>query len=265
MHKTPLVKKMQVLSSDGIDIAYELSGNTSGKKLVLIHGLFVNSDCWRDQLTFFEKDYYVLRFDLHGHGRSTKPGKRFTIRNYVNDMEKLLDHLGWHNDLNLMGHSLGGMVALVYALEHPHEVEKMVIASSYCFVSNEAITDVMGRVQSNPIDKFGMGIGKRGLNPYDENTAKWIAKQVSDHLTQKDALLATAASAGFNICENLKQLETPTLLIVGEKDITTPVWASEMLHEWLPNSTLVKIKEAAHLVILDHAEEFNRTSAEFLS
>ncbi|MEM2141878.1 MAG: alpha/beta hydrolase [Candidatus Thorarchaeota archaeon] len=255
---------MEILEIKGTKIAYQLQGPEDGPKIVLIHGLFLNSDCWLKQLEFFGKNYRILRFDLHGHGRSIKPGKRFTIRNYVTDMGLLLDHLNWDRDIILMGHSLGGMVALVYALENPQRVKKLVVASSYCFVSNEAVTDVLTRVKSNPIDKFALGISKRGLVPYDEETAKWVASLVADHMTQNDAMLATAASAGFNICEQLKHLNIPTLLVVGEHDITTPVWASEMLHDWLPNSTIVKIKGAGHLVILDHSDEFNRTVAEFL-
>lgn len=256
---------LETYTADERAIAYSVSGNKAGPRLVLIHGLFVNSDCWRNQLAFFEKDYCVLRFDLYGHGRSHKPGKRFTIRNYVTDMELLLNHLGWHDNLFIIGHSLGGMVAMVYALENPTSIKKLVIASSYCFVSNEAVTDVMGRVNSNPIHKFGLGIAKRGMSPYNEDDAEWIAKQVSEHLSTNDALLATAASAGFNICENLKKLETPTLLLVGEKDTTTPIWASEMLHEWLPNSELTVIKEAGHLVIIDHPDEFNDYVQSFFS
>lgn len=255
---------MEIYTIEGRAISYKISGNSEGPKLVLVHGLFINSDCWRDQLTFFEPNYHILRFDLFGHGRSFKPGKRFTIRNYVTDMSLLLEHLGWTEELSFMGHSLGGMVALVYALEHPSSVKKLIIASSYCFVSNEAITDVLGRVKSNPVYKFALGIGKRGLSPYDEDTAKWVAKQMSDYMTQKDALLATAASAGFNICENLRTLQIPTLLIVGEKDITTPVWASEMLHEWLPQSEIIIVPSAAHLVLLDHANEFNNHVKDFL-
>jgi pimeloyl-ACP methyl ester carboxylesterase len=53
-------------------------------------------------------------------------------------------------------------------------------------------------------------------------------------------------------------------VIVGEKDNTTPIWASEMLHEWLPDSKLIIVKDAAHLVILDHSEEFNKHVREFL-
>jgi len=240
-----------------IDIAYEISGNTNKPKLVLIHGLFLNSDCWKLQLPSFELNYHILRFDLRGHGRSTKPKKRFTIRNYVDDMFALLNHLGWIEDLYLVGHSLGGMIALVYGLENPSHVKKMVVADSFCFISQEAITDVLGRVNSSKLEKFALGISVRGLTPYNQEIAEFVAKLVTDHMTKKDCLQATAASAGFNICENLKSLNIPALILVGKKDITTPVWASEMIHEWLPQSELIVLPDAGHLIILDHPNEFN--------
>jgi len=239
------------------DIAYEVSGNTNGPKMVLIHGLFMNSDCWKFQLEEFEKNFHILRFDLRGHGRTTKPKKRFTIRNYVDDMSALINHLGWTNDLYLIGHSLGGMIALVYSLENPSHVKKLVVADSFCFISQEAITDVLGRVNNAKLDKFALGISVRGLIPYDEEIAQFVAKLVTDHMTKKDCLIATAASAGFNMCENLKNLEKPTLVLVGKKDITTPVWASEMIHEWLPQSELIILPDAGHLTILDHPADFN--------
>jgi len=238
-------------------IAYEVSGNNNGPKMVLIHGLFMNSDCWKFQLEEFEKDFHILRFDLRGHGRTTKPKKRFTIRNYVDDMNALINYLGWTNDLYLIGHSLGGMIALVYSLENPSHVKKLVVADSFCFISQEAITDVLGRVNNAKLDKFALGISVRGLIPYDEEIAQFVAKLVTAHMTKKDCLIATAASAGFNMCENLKNLEKPTLVLVGKKDITTPVWASEMIHEWLPQSELTILPDAGHLTILDHPAEFN--------
>jgi 3-oxoadipate enol-lactonase len=255
---------VEKLVTESSEVAYAVSGNPQGPRVVLIHGLFLNSDCWENQLPVLEKEYCVLRFDLYGHGRSTKPGKRFTVRNYVKEMARLLDHLRWTEVLAMIGHSLGGMVALVYALDNPLRVKKLVIASSYCFVSNEAVTDVMSRVSGNPLDKFAVGIAKRGLVPYDEATAKKIAAMVVDHMSRDDALLATAASAGFNICQELRGLRIPTLLLVGEKDITTPVWASEMLHEWLPDSTIKTLKGAGHLLIYDHPAEFNSLVLEFL-
>ena len=240
-----------------IEIYYDFSGNSTGQKMVLIHGLFLNSDTWKFQLPDFEPEFHILRFDLRGHGRSTKPKKRFTIRNYVDDMFALLKHLDWTHDLYLVGHSLGGMIALVYGLENPTHVKKMVVADSFCFISQEAITDVLGRINSSKLEKFALGISIRGLTPFDQEIAQYVASLVTDHMTKKNCLQATAASAGFNICENLKNLDIPVLVLVGKKDITAPVWASEMIHEWLPQSELVIVPDAGHLTIFDHPKEFN--------
>ena len=178
-------------------------------------------------------------------------------------MYLLLNHLGWNNDLYLVGHSLGAMISLAYSIIYPSSVKKIICASGFCFISFEAETDVLGRVDKYDLNSFALGISKRGLNPYDEQTAQFLAAQVTDYLTKEQCLRATAASAGFNICEYLKSIEIPTLLIVGEKDITTPMWASEMLHDWLANSEIIIIPNAGHLVILDHANEFNELVASF--
>lgn len=225
--------------------------------MVLIHALFLNSDCWREQLLVFESKFNILRYDLRGHGRTTKPKKRFTIRNYVDDLYALLTHLNWTQDLYLVGHSLGGIIALAYGVLYPAPIKKMVVADSFCYISQEAITDVLGRINSNKLENFAKGISIRGLSPFNEETAEFVANLVTNHMTKKDLLRATAASAGFNICENLKSLKIPVLVLVGKKDITTPVWASEMIHEWLPKSELVIMPDAGHLTIFDHPKEFN--------
>ncbi len=225
--------------------------------MVLIHALFLNSDCWREQLSTFESKFNILRYDLRGHGRTTKPKKRFTIRNYADDLYALLTHLNWTQDLYLVGHSLGGIIALAYGVLYPAPIKKMVVADSFCYISQEAITDVLGRINSNKLENFAKGISIRGLSPFNEETAEFVANLVTNHMTKKDLLRATAASAGFNICENLKSLKIPVLVLVGKKDITTPVWASEMIHEWLPQSELVIMPDAGHLTIFDHPKEFN--------
>ena len=259
-----VIRKLEYFALEkGFEIAYEIIGDSSKPKMVLIHGLFLNSDCWREQIPAFESQFCILRYDLRGHGRTTKPKKRFTIRNYVDDLYALLEHLNWNEDLYLVGHSLGGMIALVYGLENPTQVKKMVVADSFCFISQEAITDVLGRANSSKLENFALGISVRGLNPYNEESAQYIAKMVTDHMTKEDCLRATAASAGFNICENLKSLKIPVLVLVGKKDITTPVWASEMIHEWLPQSELIIIPDAGHLTIFDHKDEFNDLTLSF--
>ncbi len=247
----------------GFEIAYKVSGASDKPKMVLMHGLFINSDCWYKQLPVFEKEFHVLRYDLRGHGRTTKPKKRFTVRNYAEDLNALLNHLNWTKDLYLVGHSLGGIIALAYPLLYPSYVKKMVVADGFCFVSQEAMTDVLGRINTYKVEDFALGISVRGLLPYDEETAQIVKKMVIDHMTKKDLIQATMGSAGINICENLKELNFPVLVLVGKKDITCPVWASEMIHEWLPQSELVIIPDAGHLTILDHPNEFNELTISF--
>jgi 3-oxoadipate enol-lactonase len=249
--------------NDQVNIAYTLSGNENNPKMVLLHGLFLNSDCWKYQLPEFEKNFHILRFDLRGHGRSTKPSSQFSIRDYIDDMSALLNHLQWNNDLYIVGHSLGGMIALVYAVENPEKIKKMVVADSFSHVTHDAITDVISRVNTNPLEKFAMGISTRGLKPYNEELAKYIASLVTDHMTKEDCLAATAASAGFTMSKYLKNVKIPTLLLVGKDDVTTPTWASGMLDDWLPQSKMVIIPNSAHLTIFDHPTEFNNYTKEF--
>ncbi len=244
-------------SEKGFEIAYELSGDKSKPKMVLIHGLFLNSDCWREQIPVFEPEFNILRYDLRGHGRTTKPKKKFALRNYVDDLHALLLHLNWTKDLYLVGHSLGGIIAMAYAILYPYPIKKMVVADGFCFVSQEAITDVLGRINTYKLEEFALGISIRGLIPYDEEIAQFVKNMVINHMKKQDLIRATMASAGVHICEHLKTLNFPVLVLVGKKDITCPVWASEMIHEWLPQSELVIIPDAGHLTIFDHAQEFN--------
>ena len=180
-----------------IEIFYEISGNKTSPKMVLIHGLFLNSDTWKYQLPEFESYFNIHRFYLRGQGISTKTKKMFTIRNYLDYMFALLQHLNWTNELYLVGHSLGGMIALVYGLENPSHVKKMVVADSFCFISQEAITDVLGRINSSKLEKFALGISIRGLTPYNEEIAQYIASLVTDHMTKKKLFTSNSSFSGF--------------------------------------------------------------------
>ncbi|MFX1253910.1 MAG: alpha/beta fold hydrolase [Promethearchaeota archaeon] len=256
---------MEYFTTDGIKIAYEISGLSDGPKLILLHGLYINSDCWREQLPVFEKDFCVLKFDLRGHGRSTKPLKELTIQDYVNDLAKLLDSLDWTENLFFVGHSLGVLIALVYALKHQSRVKKMVVSGNYCSVDDEAVNEIVDALETYPLFQFGLGIGWNGLNPYNKETSKFIAKMVADHMTKEDCLNATLGVQGFDICQDLKMLTIPTLIIAGENDLAVPQWKSEHLHKLLPQSELIIIPGAKHLTIFSHAEAFNKHVMEFLT
>jgi len=242
---------------NNLEIFYEISGNTDGPKIVLIHGLFVNSDTWCNQIDALKSEFNILRYDLRGHGRSTKPTVNFTVQNHIDDLYALLTYLNWTKDIYLVGHSLGGMIALQYGIENPAQIKKIVAADTFCFVTKEAVEGVVGDIKNNTLESYALLLSERGLIPYNKATAEFISKTVTDHMTKEDLIRATTATEGFNICEKLKSLNLPVLLLVGEKDVRTPVQASKMLDNLLPQSELAVIQEAGHLSILDHPEKFD--------
>jgi pimeloyl-ACP methyl ester carboxylesterase len=84
-------------------------------------------------------------------------------------------------------------------------------------------------------------------------------------MTKEDCLNATLGTQGFDICQDLKTIIIPTLIMAGENDLAVPQWASENLHKWLPQSELIIIQGAKHLTIFSHAEAFNKHVMDFLT
>src|SRR2546423_13431038 len=98
----------------GTRLYYELAG--AGPPLVLIHGFSLDSRLWDEQFAAFARRHLVLRYDLRGFGRSAPPrGERYA---HTHDLRALLEHLGVGPGV-LLGLSLGGRVAIDFALEHP--------------------------------------------------------------------------------------------------------------------------------------------------
>jgi 3-oxoadipate enol-lactonase len=243
--------------SNEIEIAYHVSEKENAPKMVLIHDLFLNSNVWNYQLSHFKKNFSILTYDLRGHGQSTKPTKGFTLRDHADDLTILLSRLNWQEEIYLIGHSLGGMIAMVYALENFEKVKRLVLSNSFCDVSQESIENLLERINFNSLEEFCKIIIDRGLIPYRKENAKIIQKAILNDMRKEDCISTAAAYSGFRICDHLKKLKVPTLIIASEKDIIMPVWASEMMHGWIKNSNLVIISDAGHHVNLNHSEEFN--------
>ncbi len=104
----------------------DIRGLGGGRKLVFLHGLMGSWTNWRRILTAFEKEYQILSYDQRGHGRSFKPEANYRPEDYAEDLRIILDELKWEK-VTLVGHSMGGRNAFVFAAQNPHRIEKLVI------------------------------------------------------------------------------------------------------------------------------------------
>lgn len=116
---------MSTVSAEEGTLWYDRRG--SGPPLVCLHGGWQNADSWRPQVDRFAGEYSVVTFDLRGHGRTGATGpERYSIDLFVDDLERLLDHLGIERPI-LCGISIGGMIAQAYLDSHPDGARGAVI------------------------------------------------------------------------------------------------------------------------------------------
>src|SRR5215471_925524 len=100
-----------------------------GPAILLIHGIGDSSDTWGDVIPSLAKDYRVMAPDLLGHGRSDKPRADYSVAAYANGMRDLLSVLEVER-ATVVGHSLGGGVAMQFAYQYPERCERLVLVST---------------------------------------------------------------------------------------------------------------------------------------
>jgi pimeloyl-ACP methyl ester carboxylesterase len=238
----------------GIELSCDIRGH--GKCLVLVHGNAETRQVWRPQIEYFARRYRVVAPDLRGHGDSEKPVGAYPIGTFVGDLLRLLDTLGIDRAV-IAGHSMGGRVAMSFALEHPGRVRGLVLAGT----------------SATPFDRAGERIERVCTLGLERELQEFIEFESSPGTpaAMKQELLQEAlktpervrielwkAVSEFDVLTRLGEIRTPTLIIVGDLDRGTPVAAARQLHESIPGSQLAIIQDVAHFTMLERPDLVNQ-------
>jgi pimeloyl-ACP methyl ester carboxylesterase len=121
--------KKTVRLPDGETLAYLTMGNPDGTPVVLVHGYTDNARDWVPLVPYLSRHFRLILVDLRGHGRSSKPDCCYTLPDFANDIVLLLDSLGIRK-ADIVGHSLGSIIAQIYAETWPERTDKVVLISS---------------------------------------------------------------------------------------------------------------------------------------
>jgi pimeloyl-ACP methyl ester carboxylesterase len=231
-----------------------------GEPLVLLHGLFGALSNWEDVVNRFSKDYRVIIPMLPLY---TMPVKESGLDKLSEFLESFVEHMGL-TQMNLMGNSLGGHIALIYTLQYPQHVKRLILTGS-----SGLFEDGMGG--SYPRRGSYDYISERvAYTFYDPKTA---TKDLIDEVfeTTKSIpkclrIVAIAKSAQrHNMAEEVTNITAPTMLIWGLNDTITPPMVAHEFNRLLPNSTLRFIDECSHAPMMERPERFNELLAEFLA
>jgi len=260
---------MQARVNDVV-IHYEIEGPGDAPLVTLSHSLATSLELWDLQLPVLRGEYRILRFDTRGHGSSSAPAGPYTMEMLAADVIGLLDHLAIRRT-HFMGISMGGMIGQVLACRYPDRLKKLVLC------------DTSGRVppEMTPVWEERIRTAEtEGMKALAEQTLeRWLSgefrrnqPEITDRMRKMILLTPVSGYVGcsraistFDVSHELSKVSTPTLIITGEKDETTPVGAAEAIQRQIEGSELVIMSGAMHLSNIEAAEPFNRKLASFLA
>lgn len=249
----------------------------TGAPVILIHGLAASLFDWNDLIPELTgAGYAAYALDLLGHGQSWKPEKPgdYTVGNVFAHFSSWIDSLQLNEPLILIGHSLGGNLAVEYALRHPQQVRALVLGDP--FLSLEQLPFLLRLNYRRPLISTTL----------IERTPEWVFRRVIDltslsirngYVLPRDVRMQTAADYKranpgiFNILHTIKDLtprlpsvSQPTLMLWGERDQTLAPAHFEKFLQKIPTSSGFAIPGAGHVPHQSHPDEFNRQVLKFL-
>ena len=257
---------------DGTAVHYFHTGRTTlpnvvpdlstGESLLFVHAAGSNGNTWHRQLTAFADAHSPLAFDFPGHGRSGGTESLKSVDAYRDFLGAFMDALRLRPCV-LIGRSMGGAVAMAYALAHPERVRALVlVATAAHFELPHATLDTWRNVM---LGRAQQPFTTEAFSPKTDFAVMremWMEQVETDPRVRYFDL---AACNQFDITARLGEITVPTLIVAGRDDAFTPPQQSEVLHKGIKGSKLVVIEDAGHTVSNEKPEEFNGALRDFLT
>jgi 2-hydroxy-6-oxonona-2,4-dienedioate hydrolase len=231
-----------------------------GEPLLLLHGLFGALSNFKDLIEHFRQNYKVIvpmlpLFDLDIF--------HTTVGGLEKHVQKFIEARGYTN-INLLGNSLGGHVALVHVLKHPEKIKSLILTGSSGLFENGMGDSYPKRGDKEYIRK------KTELTFYDPKmaTEELVDEvfEITNNRLKVIKIIALAKSAiRNNLGEELNQIKQPTLLIWGNNDTITPPFVAKEFNRLIPNSELHFIDKCGHAPMMEVPHEFNVLLDKFLT
>ncbi len=241
--------------------------------LIFLHGLPGQISNWKHQVEYFERKYRIIVYDQRGFGISDKP-KKVSLNDYLQDLDKIIESRKLNTeDTILIGHSFGGMVAQAYA--RTHKVKGLVLIGSLTKIKPDIFDKIIWYLppifwrkilyKETPLTRR---LYRRIF--FSPSTPKEVFEEfIKDNKEYLERLPAyvfryTRFFIDYDATKWLHEIKVPTLIIVGRDDKVTPVSESKLLNKLIPNSRLIIIEDAGHLVLYEKPSELNGIIEEFI-
>lgn len=253
----------------------------AGRPLVLVHGITLQVGVWAPQLRTMADRYRLVALDVRGHGLSTAGSDGFGRRAAAGDLATLLEHLDLR-DAIVVGHSMGGMILMQFAGDHPDVLAERVAGTVFM---NTAAHQVLPPVLL-PALRF---LGRRGtarleagrsVPAFGDDDLSWVAARLAFGAAPSaravaqlrryllDVPQSTSLPSLVDLFDHdgrdaLAATRTPSLVLVGSRDLLTPVAAARRIAAALPDCRLEILPRAGHQLMQERPAALARLIDEF--
>jgi 3-oxoadipate enol-lactonase len=258
---------MTKIEINGVKLHYEEGGK--GDPIIMVHGLGGSVFDWVMQVPFFSKTNHVFAIEMRDHGQSDKWKGAYDIRMFSDDLAEFVNKLKLGKTV-FFGVSMGGMIVMQLALDHPEVVRALILADTQYGLSEETIKsglEMASMSQKMSGKELALATMEFLFTPNFIKTHPEIIEQmirISDARDPSSTFRFAQGLASFDVKNRLGEIKAPTLVAHGEDDPVIPVSSAEYLETNIPGAKLVILSKGRHMAIIEKADEFNKAVLDFL-
>jgi proline-specific peptidase len=275
------------VTDDGRTLTYERRG--SGPLLVCHPGgPGFSSAYFANTLGGLDDHFTLVLFNPRGTAGSAKPAdaRAYSTADYVADVEALRAHLG-EEQLDLLGHSHGGVVAAAYAAAHPDRVRRVILANSLARIRTEAMEAEMQTHADEPwydaarkaLDRESAGDYENDeelreivqtfmpmyFARYDDTAARYVETSLTERANPDALKHFNEGLEAWDDRAALAKITAPTLIITGARDFITGPACADDLAEGIPHAKLIVVDGCGHFLFVECPERWREEVAAFLA
>jgi 3-oxoadipate enol-lactonase len=251
-----------------LDLHAEALHTEVNDPVVLIHGLGCNWHHYSRQIGWLAHARRVVAVDMRGGAgktRWTHPG--WTTADMAADVHAVVTELGLRRPA-MVGCSMGGTIALQYALDYPADLSRLVVLASFGWLPeemNRSRDDQMAFIKDHNLREIAEErVGAAFTASADQGVRAWMVDMIASG--DKEGYQSEAQTTlQFNVRDRLPEITVPTTVIHGDQDATVPVAVGKTLAETIPGATLRIIPGEGHYAIVQVPEKMNPIFAEALA
>ncbi len=267
---------MPHIKANGVELFYELFGDSSKPTFVMTHGLGGHGRGYEEQIEPISAEFQLLLWDMRGYGQSERvpvTEGAYSRWTHAKDLSELLKALGI-GAAHIHGHSLGGLVSQQFALDYPEQTLSLVIQDTSAEIKQEYLggwDGMLKTVREDGIAALPFDPHRSWGDPFIESNLEDI-RQFTTATAERNAPEVFAEGVRISgpelsehpVAPQLGTIRCPVLVICGDQDRLTPPGGSVRIHRAIPQSKLVIIPGAGHFPNVETTERYNEEILAFL-